>query len=204
MQKKKTGCLFLNGDSEKTEITREFDLVVACDGGYKNAIEFGITPHILVGDMDSYFEIPTGVKVFKYPSEKDFTDGEAGLEYLIANGCEEIFIYCGLGKRLSHTISNLQMASKYIDNAEITFFGMEEKVALKNKSFTLQEKIGKTISLAPISGAVHIISSKGLKYPLENLTLETTSARGVSNVAISDKQVVEFENGVILVSIWEG
>lgn len=201
--RKKLGCLFLNGESFEDKITQSFDLVVACDGGYKNAIAAGIVPNVLVGDMDSYFEMPDGVKVFKYPSEKDFTDGEAGLEYLVQNGCEEIFVYCGLGKRFSHTISNLQMASGHLNSAEITFYGMDEKVLLKNKSFQLKEKLGATISLAPISGDVHIISSKGLKYPLENLTLKTTSARGVSNVAIESIQSINFEQGVILVSVWE-
>lgn len=201
---KKIGCLFLNGEYEEIEIKTDFDLVVACDGGYKNAVKSGVIPDVLLGDMDSYFETPIGVKVFKYPAEKDFTDGEAGLDYLVSKGCEEIHVYFGLGKRLSHTISNLQMASKYAKDVDITFFGMEEKVMLKGKSFELQEKCGTTISLAPISGDVHILSSKGLKYPLENLTLKTTSARGVSNVATQSKQSVNFENGTILVCVWEG
>lgn len=200
----KIGGLFLNGEFETLEITQKFDLVVACDGGYKNAISACITPNVLVGDMDSLVKTPDGVKIFKYPSEKDFTDGEAGLEYLVENGCDEIFVYFGLGKRLSHTISNLQMASKYAEGANITFFGMGEKVMLKAGSFSLSEKIGSTISIAPISGDVHIISSKGLKYPLENLTLQTNSARGVSNVAVRDVQEVEFQKGVLLVSVWEG
>ncbi|MFI3163136.1 MAG: thiamine diphosphokinase [Bacillota bacterium] len=207
IQNKKTqkiGGLFLNGEFDKSEITQNFDLVVACDGGYKNAIDAGITPNVLVGDMDSLVKTPDGVKIFKYPSEKDFTDGEAGLEYLVENGCDEIFIYFGLGKRLSHTISNLQMASKYAGQANITFFGMQEKVMLKSGTFSLNEKIGSTISIAPISGQVHIISSKGLKYPLESLTLQTNSARGVSNIAVGKIQEVTFQEGVLLVSVWEG
>ncbi len=201
---RKIGGLFLNGEFEIREITQKFDLTVACDGGYENAISAGISPNVLVGDMDSLVKTPDGVKIFKYPSEKDFTDGEAGLEYLVENGCDEIFIYFGLGKRLSHTISNLQMASKYAKVASITFFGMSEKVMLKAGSFSLCEKIGSTISLAPISGDVHIISSKGLKYPLENLTLQTSSARGVSNIAVANTQEVNFQKGVLLVSVWEG
>ncbi len=200
----KTGGLFLNGEFDCVQIEQKFDLAVACDGGYQNAIKAGIVPNVLVGDMDSLVQTPDGVKVFKYPSEKDFTDGEAGLEYLIENGCNEIFVYFGLGRRLSHTISNLQMASKHADKSNITFFGMEEKVMLKSKSFKLEEKIATTISIAPISGDVHIISSKGLKYPLENLTLQTNSSRGVSNVAIANCQEVNFQKGVLLVSVWEG
>lgn len=200
----KIGGLFLNGEFDKSEITQKFDTVVACDGGYKNAINAGVIPNVLVGDMDSLVATPDGVKIFKYPSEKNFTDGEAGLEYLVENGCDEIFVYFGLGKRLSHTIANLQMASKYASDANITFFGMEEKVMLKASTFSLAEKIGSTISLAPISGEVHIISSKGLKYPLENLTLQTNSSRGVSNVAVCEVQEVIFQKGVLLVSVWEG
>ena len=200
----KKGALFLNGQFEEIKIERQYDFVVACDGGYLNAVKIGIFPSIVVGDFDSMDKSSLSeVEIKEFPKEKDFTDGEYGLKLLVESGCEEIDIYFGLGKRLSHTMGNLQMANKYIDKVKIVFYGMEEKVFLMSKSFDMKEKVGTTISLVPFSESVHIISSKGLKYPLENLILKNHEARGLSNETISDVQEIILKSGSVLVAIWE-
>lgn len=207
--KNKTVALFLNGDFCRADFegsfkVEDFSLIIACDGGFRHANSLGIKCNLVIGDFDSLGDRPFGVSAVKYPSEKDFTDGELGFMYAVDAGCTDIFVFGGLGGRFSHTIANLAVATRFASGRNITFVGMGEKVMPKTESFVLKEKVGSTISLAPIFEDVNIISTKGLKYPMENSLLKVNSSRGISNVAIEELQSVEFESGVLLVSVWEG
>ena len=81
--------------------------------------------------------------------------------------------------------------------------GDEEKISLGfgHVKFVPQKK--GNISLVPYGERVHIINSKGLEYPLEDLVLTKSDTRGISNLSFADE--VEFfvkEGQVLILETW--
>ena len=65
------------------------DLIIAADGGTRNALSVGVTPHVVIGDLDSLAEADraqlerAGVPFIVYPTHKDYTDLELALRYAL-------------------------------------------------------------------------------------------------------------------------
>ena len=68
----------------------EEDFIICADGGYNHAKNMNIKPDILIGDMDSVTDFMHDVEVLKYPTDKDFTDGELCIKYAKEKNCRLI------------------------------------------------------------------------------------------------------------------
>ena len=75
----------------------------------------------------------------------------------------------------------------------------EEKISLGfgYVKFVPQKK--GTISLVPYGESAHIINSKGLEYPLDNLVLKRNDTRGISNLSFADEVEFFVEQGQVLI-----
>ena len=73
------------------------------------------------------------------------------------------------------------------------------RIYLKDGSFSSKCGENRTVSLIPFSGDVHIINSKGLYYPLKNLTLRQGETRGISNRTEKETFSLDFSGGNLLV-----
>ena len=83
------------------------DCLIAADGGVRHAQRLGLTPDAILGDFDSLGYTPENATVF--PVEKDDTDALLAIRHALSMGFTEIHLYGGLdGKRLDHTLANLQ------------------------------------------------------------------------------------------------
>lgn len=190
------GTLFLNGEPPKNPIP--VGVKVCCDGAYSYLKKLNISPDVILGDFDSLKKVVEGAIV--YPKEKDLTDGEIGVDYLIEKGCDEIVIYGGGGKREDHFLGNLHLLLKCL------FKGVKAKMITEyaelfvcNGKARFDAIVGQTISLVPFYGLVHIINGSGLKYPVINVDLPYGSTLGISNVAKANTVEFEVDSGVLLV-----
>lgn len=184
------GVLLLNGEPFNGEIDCENAYVVCCDGAYEWA-KGRVRIDENVGDFDSLPYIPVPAPSEIYPSEKDFTDGEIALFRLIKVGVDQIEIYGGGGGRDDHFLGNLQLlykahaagisAKMITNNAEI--YPVSGKTEFKNLK-------GRTLSVLPFGGVVHIMNSAGLKYSYPE-TLSYGECRGISNVVTDDDAFLE-------------
>lgn len=179
------GILLLNGQPYTGEIDCENAYVICSDGAYKWACgKVEIDEN--VGDFDSLDIIPNPPPEKIYPSEKDFTDGEIALKRLLSKGVGEIEIYGGFGGRYDHFLGNLHLLyaahlkgvrAKMIDENTIAFLGSGQ--------INLNGICGKTFSLLPFEGCVHIMNSTGCKYAYPE-KIGYGECRGISNIAVSD------------------
>ncbi len=177
------GILLLNGQPYTGGIDCKNSYVVCCDGAYKWA-HGNVKIDENVGDFDSLDIIPTPPPSEIYPSEKDFTDGEIALFKLLAKGVDEVEIYGGFGGRYDHFIGNLHLLyaahskgvkAKMLDENTIAFLG--------SGKINLNGICGKTFSLLPFGGAVHIMDSTGCKYAYPE-KIGYGECRGISNIAV--------------------
>lgn len=198
------GILLLNGQPYGGEIDCKNAYVVCCDGAYKWACA-KVKIDENVGDFDSLDIIPAPPPSEIYPSEKNFTDGEIALFKLLEKGVDEVEIYGGYGGRYDHFIGNLHLlyaahargvAAKMIDENTVAFLG--------SGNIDLSGNRGKTFSLLPFGGAVHIMNSTGCKYDYPD-KIGYGECRGISNIAESGTASVTVdENDCALIIVNRG
>ena len=91
------------------ERPRTGDLVLAADAGYLACRQAGVVPDLLLGDFDSMDQPADFDRIRRVPVEKDDTDTMLAVKTGLEQGCGEFYLYGGTGgKRLDHTLANLQ------------------------------------------------------------------------------------------------
>ena len=91
------------------------DFVIAADGGLCALENMGITPDLLIGDLDSLGDhpLPEGVPLEKHPVEKDDTDTGIALAQGYAMGYRSFALYGCAGGRIDHLLANFQSMARY-------------------------------------------------------------------------------------------
>ncbi len=114
--------IFANGPYRKgikSAILREkkSDLIIAADGGADHCRLLNITPHIVIGDLDS---IPValaeeythaGVEIIRFPTRKEATDLELAIDIAMVKGMNEVVLFGVLGGRWDMSLSNVMLAA---------------------------------------------------------------------------------------------
>jgi len=147
------------------------DLIVACDGAYAKARKAGITPSMIVGDFDSLRleKVPPQILTLAFPEEKDETDAELALEFALEKKPSKIIWYAAFGKRWDHTIANLFLFTKSA-KAGVPMTVIQDRwlISLVLTQLELKGHTGDRLSLIPLSSVVRGITTRGLRYPLQN------------------------------------
>jgi thiamine pyrophosphokinase len=181
------------------------DYVICADDGLSHAGALGFSPDKVVGDFDSVspsllsqYE-GKGTAFEKYPSRKDKTDTQIAVDEALNIGADEIWIVAGAGTRLDHSYANLMLLSGIAESGRKAFLLNQYNLIFP----ILQEaeiagEPGQVVSFLPFGGDVRVISSEGLSYPLDGLSLTMTDPVGVSNVMVSDKAFVRIGTGRLL------
>ena len=186
----------LNGEHYKGDIDTSLFTIVA-DGGYNMLHSKSVD--VFVGDKDSVdTDSILARELIELSPQKDMTDGEFAVDYAIEHGFDTIYLYGVDGGRLDHILTNLGMIARAEDRGvhvvarcnahDIYFFGGDG-------TFCLDGVAGRTISIVPFDGSLHIMSMEGLYYTVADYILEHTSSRGMSNVATSDTIRIRFGKG---------
>ncbi len=196
-------CVIFSGAviNDISEIDRE-SFIISADGGYDNAVKFGITPNIALGDFDTIpCEKVKDCEVIKYPAEKDDTDTLIAVKKALELGYNDIQIIGALGGRFDHTFANIQTLCYIAEKgAEGCIIGDDDMIFIqKNCLKTYQKKDGYSFSVFSITPESFGVTLKGLKYEVEDVTLTNTFPIGVSNEFTEKTCSVEVKNGVLLV-----
>lgn len=181
--------------------------IIAVDGGSTHVLQLGLTPDLVIGDMDSV-EAETlrdletnGTEILRFPPAKDETDLELALLEAVKRGAEFIYIIGGIGDRIDQTIGNIHLLGMpELDEVDVLIVAGKQTIwVLTPGKHTLMGEVGDTISLLPLSQDVTGIVTTYLEYPLNNETLKLGPARGMSNVIAQPNASVQFATGKLLV-----
>lgn len=197
--------IFANGDLGHTECPSDVDLVLCADGGIRHAEMLGIWPDVVIGDLDS---LPNGARntleargvcVALHPRGKDETDLELALLYAVEQGAQRITVLGARGGRLDHELGNLLLlAHPDLRGIDVRFWADRQEAVLVVGKRVLTGKPGDLLSLLPIGGDAHGITTDGLEYALRDDTLYLGRARGVSNVFVDSRATVSLSSGLLL------
>lgn len=201
-----TAYVFLNGVMNSKalfykEILKDKKNIFCADGGLKYALEIGVTPLEIWGDLDSIDKSlvkkaeEMGSRVIEFDSRKNFTDGELILSEMEKRGFKKIVVLGGLGGRTDHLLTNLNLLFKF---KNIVFISEKEKIFKVENKMKIENEAGKTISFIPMSDAVEEITLTGFEYPLDKYTVKRGESICTSNIIKSDCSVIEFKSGKLL------
>ncbi len=183
-------------------------LVVAADGGARAFLGRERAPDVIVGDGDSLGPeelaalAAAGARVVAHPRDKDETDLELALAWVVAHGVTECDVVGALGGRWDHSLANvLVCAGERFAACCIRVHAPGETLYLVRGAVTLDESRGTTVSLIPLTAVVTGVTTRGLRYELAAATLYRDQGRGLSNVLLAPPASVTLEHGVLLVCL---
>lgn len=179
------------------------DFVIAADGGYAHLEKRGIRCDLLVGDMDSIISVPDSVDILRLPCEKDETDTYVCYLEGVRRGYTDFVVFGGVGGRDDHTFANYSLLIGAIyENCRIKLVGRDFDIfAIRNEKFTLDCRIGATLSVFAYPTEAHGVSIRGCKYELEGASLSPLFPLGVSNETKSTNPTVEVSDGALLIML---
>ena len=151
------------------------DLLIAADGGARHCLELGLSPQVVIGDMDSLTAVEikslesAGSQIIRHPARKDFTDLELALSYAVERGADPVLVYAALGARWDQTLANLLLpAAKEFASTRIRLVDGAQEIQLLRGGELLEitGSPGDTVSLVPVVGDASGITTEGLEYAL--------------------------------------
>ena len=201
-------CIILaNGDTPPKKVFKYlnkigYETLICADGGANNAYKLKLNPDYIIGDLDS---IKTKVreyyshksKIIQYKRQND-TDVEKCLKYAIKKGYQRVILLGGTGDRLDHTFCNLGIVLKFFDQIKISILHRTSLLEAFEGNAELKTIPDETVSLYAIDKKTKI-TTKGLKYKLDNEALPFGERESTSNVAKSKKAEIKIKNGKIFV-----
>lgn len=182
------------------------DVVIAADAGYQVCLEECVKPDLLIGDFDSMEPPADFAHVRRLPVEKDDTDTLAAIRAGLEEGCTDFLIYGGTGgKRLDHTLANLQSllflrrrgarGFLYGDDFLWTVIENEDLRVVRTVEWGL-------LSVFCLGDRAEGIAESGVQYPLEDAVLTSDFPLGVSNHILEPEARISVQKGALAVG-WE-
>ena len=181
------------------------DFVIAADAGYRTCQQAGIVPDLLLGDFAS-MEQPDFPNIHRSPVEKDDTDTMLAVKTALEQGCDTVYIYGGTGgKRLDHTLANLQTllflrrrgARGYLYDDDFVW------TVIENESLTVEKTVEwGLLSAFCLGDRAEGIDETGFQYPLSDAVLTPEFPLGVSNHIMEPTATVRVRKGVLAVG-WQ-
>jgi thiamine pyrophosphokinase len=201
--------VFANGVIGKVDWIRPYlegaTAVIAVDGGGGHLVRMGVRPDVVVGDLDSLDASvytaweEAGTIIVRHAAEKDETDLELALLYAVQHYEGDVMVMGALGGRLDQMLANiLLLAHPAFVERRVELVDPGQRAWLVRERTEIEGSPGDLVSLVPLSGDVQIGQTDGLKWQLEDEILQFGPARGISNVMVGERAVVEVERGMVL------
>ncbi len=192
------------------------DTIVAADGGAEVTLRLGLKPRTVIGDLDSLSETfldrlqdRTGAEIVRFPCDKDKTDGQLAVEYVLHEcpGIREIIVCGALGGRMDHGLALVlfaaEMARKRPHAPPIILTDGRQRVQAFASEITVNGTPGDTVSFIPLTPTVTGVYLDGFRYPLAGASLSWGQTLGVSNVLQSTRARASIRGEGILLCLQE-
>lgn len=184
---------------------RESDYVIGVDHGAAWLLGHRVIPDIAIGDFDSVSDWQMQIikrqskRMDIYPKKKNKTDMELAIEYAIGLHPKEVTIYGAIGDRLDHTMANIHLLEKLLENG---IAGVIRDESNEVRIVTSQLKVKKEarfpyVSILPVTEAVEV-TLDGFAYDLSHTIIHRGQTIGISNEIREDEATIEVHSGKAL------
>ena len=186
------------GDFSEGDLWAAIELapvLVCADGAANRALELGLEPDLVIGDLDS---ISTEARERLSGSLVHITDqGSTDFDKCLSCVVAPLIVCVGFtGFRLDHQLAALASLARFATHPAL-MVTPREVCFRAPASLDMPVPRKTTVSLFPF-GRVSA-RSKGLKWPLDGLELHPSGTIGTSNVTTSSRLEIQVEHGNLLV-----
>jgi len=180
---------------------------IGVDRGTYTLLRRGIQPVKAFGDFDSIsqaerrFIESRNTDISVYPSEKDQTDLEIAIDWVLKKEPERCWILGATGGRLDHSLMNIQLLVKGIGvKTELILIDEQNIVTILPPGvYDIPEaRSYPYVSFIALSPKVTGLTLKGFKYPLSEAQLTWGSSLCISNELNFSQGTVEFIEGFLI------
>jgi thiamine pyrophosphokinase len=202
-------AIFLNGAPDPPDLLRSVagraDLVVAADGGARYALDAGVVPDLIVGDMDSLRETreieERGVSLELHPVRKDKMDGHLAVLAVRDRGATAVDLLCAAGGRFSalFAVPHILLAAERSGIRATMVADWGRVFVLEGGSRTVAGDPRDSVSVFPFTGSASGVTLEGFGYPLENARLQMGDTLGFHNELAGRAASVSVQQGALLV-----
>jgi thiamine pyrophosphokinase len=204
-------AIFLNGVPDPPDLLRSVagraDLVVAADGGARCALDAGVVPDLVVGDMDSLGEAGVreveerGALLERHPLRKDKMDGHLAIIAAAERGATDVDLLCATGGSVSSffAVPHILLAAERMSLRATMIAGWGQAFVLEAGSRKVSGDPRDSVSVFPFTGPATGVTLEGFSYPLEDARLEIGDTLGFHNELLDRVGRVSVEEGVLLV-----
>lgn len=180
-------------------------LLIAVDGGAGLCLAAGLTPDLVVGDMDSVepsvldaLELRT-VELVKVSAEKDFNDLQLGVDEAVSRGATSLTATGVVGGRVDHLLCNLGTLQS---DLSVRVVERDVTIDFLGGSRTETEVLGDGMTFSVIAlGGECTVSVAGARWPLVGAMLEPLSSLGLSNRVAGSRARITVHSGRCVVVI---
>lgn len=165
--------------------------IIAADSGLDHAVEAGLRPAILVGDLDSIsahgkmWAYAHELEIDQHPADKAATDTELALARAAQTDAITLLVFGAIGERFDHALGTLAaLGNPVLERFESIRFALDDitvHVVHPGRSVTIDLPQNTPFSLLALHGTCRGVEVTGARWPLNDATLESASTRGMSN-----------------------
>ena len=198
---KMKNALIVNGglNSTKRDQLGNYDLIVAVDSGTEQAYKLFLKPDLIIGDLDSIDEKTIKraekdeVQILKYETNKNETDFELALKYVIDKEIKDITIIGGEYGEIDHLFGVLTVIISFQEDQQILWIHKDQSVLIPN---TKKIAIGNNVefSILPFTNLKNLNIS-GAQWNLDNENIEFGKSLTLRNISIDNDIEVSVEDG---------
>jgi thiamine pyrophosphokinase len=181
--------------------------VVAADDGATTALAFGLTPHLVVGDLDSLDQATlerlraANVPIEVHPRDKDATDGQLAIDSAMRQQPTHLYLLGFLGgPRLDQALANVLLLTRMAPGAVLLDERNEALLVRPHVECTWSPEPSEIVSLIPLGDDVEGVRTHGLRWALDDERLVLGDTRGVSNEPSDLRASVSVRSGLLLVT----
>jgi thiamine pyrophosphokinase len=179
--------------------------VVAADGGFAHCLALGLTPSVVVGDLDSLApqqEARIGdLPLMRVPRAKDQTDLQLALDLVASRSPGHLTVVGAIGgERLDHTLAGIHAGIALARAGwRLHYLGPSDELWLLAgpAELDLAARADRYLSLVPLTAEVAGVCASGLRWELEGVTLRQGDSLGISNEFGPGPAGIRFQAGVL-------
>jgi thiamine pyrophosphokinase len=201
--------------NELRALAEQANFIVAADSGGDVLYAAGLTPDVLIGDMDSIADetleayAQSGVALRSFKRDKDATDFDLALSLPEASLASCVTVVGALGGRVDHELGAIASAVGFALRTDVPIDIIHEQQTMhvlfaessKRQSLAIPAELGaKTMAISAVAwGGEATVSIKGLRWELERARVSSNKTWGVSNEYNGSDVQITVHTGIALV-----
>jgi len=174
--------------------------IYACDGALNTLIEMNVRPDCTLGDLDSISPKLLKEHAVIHLPDQNFSDFEKTLQYLDTRSLLPAIV-CGInGGYIDHILHNIAIFARI--KKESLFYDppIVGQILQGKKKYCFKLAKDTKLSLFPIPFAK--VSTSGLKWNLQNMSLQFPQNDSSFNRSHQDEVLIEVHEGMLLLTLY--